>query len=1141
MRVFKIILSSLLAIFLFNISIFADEGGEKFFNLDFLDKAINERNAIIKNLKEDGSSTFISDTPYYNRAYVNEDFFVKYGLIVNSKVEDGKPVFELCTGLFQEQDDSGEFRYLGNNTIGETISNPRYEAVVSNDFEKKNWIKNDDYKNIKKTRIGKGLREDNPFNKDEFIERYYSNFISGFVRDFGDKLSDNFMLEYNLANKEFLKRLNGRNYETLTDAEKKELDSLFKYVGQSVNFSTEKIEYPMKDFIRIASIPGDYSNGLAYMFHRGRNGVYYYLGVSLDSNYIKYEDIVAVDSKIQIDSTDKNYAYGRYDFNIFSTGDIKSYKITCLDNGVNLSGKLSDDFKKGIKEYRDSYDLIALLNNSNRLISIEIEVENYSGKKSRQVVSVELFSSGNIVSKTVPSVIASNKRGREVFDVSRGIPSGSELYCNIFCEEYISNSNYKHHTGTKVFYVYLKKNYKLKWTNPLTGKEEVEIVTLKDSVSISRSYSYYTIDSFALYRASRAKVYSDIFEDGEIDIDSSRVPRLNLELERYKEHMYNPLKRYNISLRLGTEIIDGGYSRPSIPEYDFYSEADSAVPSLKVRNDKVVFKGLTISDGDYVNSNTAKPLDLPNARIVDKNFFYKEGNKIPVVLSNGIHSAKAEIIYNAVKVINAPSSVVKRVNDINKVLVHSPVVAYPKCESRLDIVQKNELDESLCHLVIGDSFNVNFSCTGSHKNILGYGNRDYSSTTKARQLKFDFDVFRGEDYSGEYLRRGEWIDITDDNTRFFIPSWVNEKDTSNVFFRALANNYSADLSSANNFQRNHNIDYNSYKAVELIKVVLVPKVYDFKIRDVRDPSFKEHFKKASGYFKVGDKNNLGNSEPSINYLPVTGYKNNVKNNYGQHLKLGYKFRYSFKTSGDMFRKGDVAVIRPTYKLLDKYGNKIDVDLYYKKGNSLKPISYKLKNSLVLNTKGRRISKNTLKKTAFIRGSLLSSTTYIKEYRRLLKKRGYNINFYGNMLLSSRQRTYIGDFNRLALRSGLRREDLISSVQEWHGDFYLPASTVAVKKGSKLRKYGSLDVNKAPFFQKGLIVVNFKIDIYHNITNVFDIDKIKPYISYSSEKYGNQWEREGYQIDQKFGDSNVRFGYGDVAVYYLNKRAYDNYK
>ncbi len=159
----------------------------------------------------------------------------------------------------------------------------------------------------------------------------------------------------------------------------------------------------------------------------------------------------------------------------------------------------------------------------------------------------------------------------------------------------------------------------------------------------------------------------------------------------------------------------------------------------------------------------------------------------------------------------------------------------------------------------------------------------------------------------------------------------------------------------------------------------------------------------------------------------------------------------------------------------------------------------------------------------------------------MKKRGYNVNLYGDMLLSSRQRTYIGEFNRLALKSGLKREEMLASVQEWHGDFYLPSSTLAVKKGTKLNDYKNLDFNKEPFLQKGLIVVNFQIELYHNITNVFDIEKVKPYISYSTKKYGNQWRREGYQINQKFGEADVKYDYGDVAIYYLNKRAYENYK
>ncbi len=1143
MRVWRIFLISLLVMLLFSIAVFADEDENYTFSINDLDNAIEERNAIIRELKDSGHSAFSDASSFYSRENVNEDYYVKYGLIVNSKLLAAKPVFDLPSGLFQELDFRGEYRYLGKNSIGEIISNPFHEAVVSNNFEKKNWIKNDDYENIKKTLMGKGLRDDNPFNDDEFIERYYSNFITAFVKDFGEKLSDEFMLEFNKANKEFIIKLGGRDYLSLSDDEKKELDEVFKYVGQSANprNSDEKVEYPMKDFIRIASIPGDFSNGLAYMFHRANNGVYYYLGLRLDSNYMKYEDAIAVDSNISIDGSDYNYAYGKYSFDINSNGDIKSYKIRCLDSGVVLDGKLDDNLELGTKEYSDTYDLIAVSADYARNIRIEIEVENLDGKKARHLASVYLPSKTESLNISTSSVIASNKRGQEIYDVSKGIPSDSDLYCNIIGEEYVSNSKYRLHRGKKVFQVHLTKTYNLKWKDPISQKEESELVTLNRDIRVTRDYSYYTIANFGLYRASRAKVYSDVFEGGFVDIEGSRILNFPITIKRYEKHVVNTLGSYNIIVDLPSQTIDGGDEKPAVPPYNFSSAAENFVPSLLVRNDKVVFKGLLISDGRYVETSTARPLKLPKAKAVDIDFFYKEDNKIPTMVQNKLHDTRAEIIYEAVVNINSPSEEKREVSEINKVFVHSPVVAYPKCESRLDIIQKEELDESLSQLVIGDSFNINFSTLGSHRDIPGYGNRDYSSTTRAREVKFSFDVFKGKDYSGEYFKKGEWIEITEDDTRFFIPSWVHEADLSNIYFRALANNYPNGSDLARNFQRNHNILHNAYKAVELIRVALVSKVYDFKISDLRDPSFNKHFSKKNGYFKVGDKNHFGKEDVHRNYLPINGYKNSENKYYGQHLKLGYKFRYSFKTSGDMVKRGDIAVVKPIYKVLDKDGNLIDVDLYYKKRGRLKAISYKLTNAVVLNAKGRKIAKDKFKNTAFVRAKFLKSSSYSKEYKNLIKKQGHNINFYGNMLLSSRQRLYIGKLNRLALRSGLKREDLLAAVQEWHGDFYLPSSTVAVRKGTKLSSYKNLDVKKAPFLQEGLIIVNFQIELYHNVKSVFDIEKSKPYISYSTQKYGNQWKREGYQIEQRFGDSNRRFNYGDVAVYYLNKRAYENYK
>ncbi len=431
--------------------------------------------------------------------------------------------------------------------------------------------------------------------------------------------------------------------------------------------------------------------------------------------------------------------------------------------------------------------------------------------------------------------------------------------------------------------------------------------------------------------------------------------------------------------------------------------------------------------------------------------------------------------------------------------------------------------------------------SGQHKKIKGYGNRNYADSTKVRQIKFGFDVIRGENYNGEYYKKGTWIDVKKDDETYFIPSWVHEKDEENISFRTVANNFILKNNYATNYQLNHNLDYRKYKAVKKIKVELVGKVYDFKITDSKDPIFTRHFKGKFGYFKVGDKDEFGRIKKHSNYLPINGYKNDIKHFLGNHMKLGYKFRFSFLTSGDMFKKGDVAVITPTYKVLNKNGDIVDVDLYYKYKNHIKPISYKNYNRVVLNVAGRKLGKNELKNTAKVYKKFNPKRTYRNYLIKLKSKIARNIKFYDKIVLRAPQKTYVGKTNKVKNKKFPEAEKIVASVQKWYGDFYLPSSTLAVKKGTKINKIKRINTKRAPFLQKGVIIVNFKIDIYHDVKSSSDLITKKPYISYIMKDYGNQWQREGYKKHQKFGSSYVDYNFGDVAVYYLNKRAYNNYR
>ncbi len=735
--------------------------------------------------------------------------------------------------------------------------------------------------------------------------------------------------------------------------------------------------------------------------------------------------------------------------------------------------------------------------------------------------------------------LGSNKIGEENFDVSRGIPTNKPLYCDVRGKEYRVILSYGRERGANKHFVTVSKTYNLTWyPDGPKGKPASSIETVSKVEVVISNYVYYYIQNLGVYVPKKSKVYSDVFEGGEVEIYASDDVDIDVEAVIHDKHVLSAAPKH-ISIAAPPSDIVGGRTKPSIPNESFAGLAEAAVAPPSVRNDRLVFNGIMLSSDAKFMSRAPSPAPIPDAALTREGFFYKEDNIIPESLSNGIKSSNGEIFYSSIIDINVPKYIKREINSSNTVLVHSPVVAFPHIESRTDIVQKDRINEALAQLIIGDSFKLSFPFAGSHRDILGYGTRSYEDSIRSREVKFPFDVFRGSDKTGEYFPKNTWIKLKAEEEVYFIPEWVHEKDRDTVLFRSLANNYSADMTS----QKNHNLDYANYKAVDLIDVALVGKVFDFRIDATTDPAHKTHFSTGKGYFKAGDKDEFGKEEKHANYLPLNGYKLDDKNYYGSHLKLAYKFHFSFKTTGDMLGKDDVVVITPRYKLKKEGAGCIDVDLYYKVGKFIKPIAYKMKNMSTLNLQARGISDEEFKNTSLAYKLLKPDLSLDSEKLcDLLKvKKPYNIQYRDKIVLGSRQKTFIGDYPSLSHISSLKEGEVLASVQKWYGDFYLPASTLVVPKGTDLGRRFSMDTRRAPFIQKGLIVVGFQIDVYHDIDDLKDLRRAKPYISYMSKNWGNQWKREGFRTRQIWEDTTIDYDYGDVAVYDISEKAYNNYR
>lgn len=314
----------------------------------------------------------------------------------------------------------------------------------------------------------------------------------------------------------------------------------------------------------------------------------------------------------------------------------------------------------------------------------------------------------------------------------------------------------------------------------------------------------------------------------------------------------------------------------------------------------------------------------------------------------------------------------------------------------------------------------------------------------------------------------------------------------------------------------------------------IGRIYDFAVTDCTDVNFKNVFRKNESnnvndntgavYYSgtkrwlvtgtSADSNWYAEVDNSKTILPLGPYKNFENNStYIFAPKLGYRFSYDLKTTGYLEDENNrKIVIYPRYYYIDKYGNNFlydtsndandGIDLYYKDTSG----------------KYKKITTYTPdKKEGYY--NVNSGTGNYNIYFK--PKDGYRY----SRALSDKYLAYNNtdfDFNTLSTKlvkipisyiSGGQdeyvRNDLVSSIvlnnnmmalardkftQAWYGEFKLPNTTIAVKKGES--------VNNP--LKDGYIGVIF---------DIYCVDAGNGYtLSYSknnSTMNTSQWDYEGY--------------------------------
>ena len=324
------------------------------------------------------------------------------------------------------------------------------------------------------------------------------------------------------------------------------------------------------------------------------------------------------------------------------------------------------------------------------------------------------------------------------------------------------------------------------------------------------------------------------------------------------------------------------------------------------------------------------------------------------------------------------------------------------------------------------------------------------------------------------------------------------------------------------------------------------QLFDFKVTDVNDPSWKATFREDDGYthkgmayysgFKKWNYANLleeskdifinrGHSELgdfSTNILPIGPHKN-ANLTYTYAPKLGYTISFDVKVAGVYFNT-NVVTIKPEFYYLSKDGNTIksDIKLFYK------------------NARGKYIEVGTQTDMDYFKLSFVPNDAYrLKET-------------YVKSYLSSNSEL-LGSLTELKLKASTMAtvNNVINQrysgvITTYYGEYKLPNTTIAVANDGN----GNYPINNP--LTDGYLGVRFNISASHSIYEA------TPSSVYKSDA-GNIWAHESYSGYEKQDNGSIKYGkirlekgvlqinaanqdiiHGTVVLYDLDAKASDDY-
>ncbi|RRJ55018.1 hypothetical protein EHV15_35520 [Paenibacillus oralis] len=775
---------------------------------------------------------------------------------------------------------------------------------------------------------------------------------------------------------------------------------------------------------------------------------------------------------------------------------------------------------------------------------------------------------GKDFSPNASAVIKADNRGNERFDVADGIPTSESLYGNVTTKEYLYNHKYNKMVGTCTFTVPVTRNFNLHWKELVFGvgwRNKSEDVTLTYDAKVTKPYAYWAVDEFHIYEIVKATLLNYAFDGGGITIVPTGYEPPDFVLASYTTHIKSPPVK---TIVLNDKDIDGGTKRPDIENDtrergEMEAEGSKRAPKLFVRNDLLEFEGQTIINDAWAEEKTEMPGKIPEAKIINDNVLYSPNHTIPTSKTNKANQPSSGTIYYELMAGSTDGDTNKNfpINGINSVTVHTPVVIYPSVSDDKAHNQKTKPAKGRSAIILDRPFTVDMPNSGQHTNYLGYGNRNYLKYIGGKQVRFPFDVYNSS--KTKFYPKHTWIEVDKEKESFtfYLPVWVDE-GYYDVEFRTIAHNAP---SGATN-ETNANLDLKNHIAYDTVPVDAIGRVYDFRVTDIADLNWESVFRigkgssasKGTSYWvglKGIDGAANGSTYPYV--LPILRGSHPLPNYKNVSVKSGYHFKFDLKTKGNMFGDTDAIRITPTFYFQDNdpktSAKRIPVDLYYhsdtQKFVKVGSAADVERREIVLNERLRNVPYTNIVNTAgtiydLSTGWNITRNQYVSNFIKRSSEPTY-VGGYDVHILPSPLRTFINTFDRPS-NANATPARVNASIQQWYGEYSLPAAVYVVPKGTDLAEYGRknrLDEKSPIFLRNGYITVNFNIETIRNA------DLSNPYLQYIHGPLNNQWwDMEGYDSADDSRDHIITDPYGvqfniedgDVIFYDANLSSYDDF-